>query len=43
MNTKDESNLLGKFFTISDAKDKNRKQVFEDYFPEYKQLRTFAK
>ena len=32
----------GKFFKINNDKDKNRKQKFEDYLPEYNNLRNFA-
>lgn len=38
----DDSYLLGKFFKINNDKDKNRKQKFEDYLPEYNNLRNFA-
>jgi hypothetical protein len=34
--------LLGEFFRLTDDKDRNRNQKFEDYFPEFKDLRNYA-
>lgn len=42
MNGKDNSKFLKKFFQLTDDKDKFRNQKFEDYFPEYKDLRNYA-
>lgn len=42
MTSKNDTYLLGEFFRLNDDKDKNRNQVFEDYFPEYKDLRNYA-
>ena len=42
MTSKDDSNLLSEFFRLNDDKDHNRKQRFEDYYPEYKDLRKYA-
>lgn len=42
MNSRDDSHLLKEFFRLNDDKDRSRKQYFEDYFPEYKDLRKFV-
>jgi len=34
--------LLSEFFRLNDDKDRYRNQRFEDYFPEYKDLRNYA-
>jgi hypothetical protein len=36
----DRSHLLGEFFKFTDTLDQNRNEVFEDVFPEYKDLRS---
>jgi hypothetical protein len=38
----DHSYLLTKFFKSNDARDDYRKQKFENYFPEYKTLRSYV-
>jgi organic radical activating enzyme len=43
MLTDDHSHLLKEFFQSNDQRDVFRKQYFEDYFPEYKNLRNYAK
>jgi len=42
MNRSDESHLLGEFFRLNDDKDRNRNQSFENVFPEFKELRSYA-
>ena len=42
MTSKDKSNLLSEFFRLTDDKDRSRNQKFEDYYPEYKDLRKYA-
>ena len=42
MTSKNDTYLLGEFFRLNDDKDKSRNQVFEDYFPEFKDLRNYA-
>jgi len=42
MTTTDNTNLLTEFFRLNDDKDRYRNQTFEDYFPEYKDLRNYA-
>ena len=42
MTTTDNSHLLSEFFRLNDDKDRYRNQIFEDYFPEYKDLRNYA-
>lgn len=42
MTNKSDTHLLGEFFRLTDDKDRARKQVFEDYYPEYKNLRKYA-
>jgi organic radical activating enzyme len=41
--TTDHSHLLNSFFDYNNIKDKFRNQKFEDYFPEYQNLRNYAK
>lgn len=41
MYTEDHSYMLEKFFNDNDARDIYRNQHFEDYFPEYKNLRSY--
>ena len=36
------THLLGKFFKLNNDKDNARKQKFEDYYPEYKNLRNYV-
>jgi hypothetical protein len=43
MLTDDHSHLLKEFFQSNDQRDVFRKQYFEDYFLEYKNLRNYAK
>ena len=42
MNSRDDSHLLKEFFRLNDDKDRARNQTFEDYFNEYKDLRSFV-
>jgi len=42
MITNNDSHLLGEFFRLNDDKDRVRNQNFEDYYPEYKDLRKYA-
>jgi len=42
MISRDDSNLLLEFFRLTDDKDRSRNQKFENYFPEYKNLRNYA-
>jgi sulfatase maturation enzyme AslB (radical SAM superfamily) len=42
MNSRNESNFLKKFFKLTDDKDKIRNQKFEEFFPEYKNLRNYV-
>jgi len=42
MTNTNNTHLLSEFFRLNDDKDRSRHQVFEDYFPEYKDLRNFA-
>lgn len=42
MNSRNESNFLKKFFQLTDDKDKIRNQKFEEFFPEYKNLRNYV-
>ncbi len=41
MNSRDESHLLKEFFRLNDDKDRSRNQKFEDYLPEYSNLRSY--
>lgn len=43
MMSNDTSHLLLDFFQSNDQRDNFRNQRFEDYFPEYKNLRNYAK
>ena len=42
MTSKSDTHLLGEFFRLTDDKDLARKQTFEDYFPEFKDLRNYV-
>ena len=42
MNQTDNSHQLSEFFRINDVLDTSRKEKFEDVFPEYAQLRSYA-
>ena len=42
MTSRSDTHLLGEFFRLTDDKDRIRHQKFEDYFPEYKNLRNYA-
>lgn len=42
MTSTSKTHLLEKFFRLTDDKDSIRKQKFEDYFPEYKDLRKYT-
>jgi MoaA/NifB/PqqE/SkfB family radical SAM enzyme len=42
MKSRSDTHLLGEFFRLTDDKDRNRNQKFEDYFPEFKDLRNYA-
>ncbi len=42
MTSRSDTHLLGEFFRLTDDKDRIRHQKFEDYFPEYKDLRNYA-
>ncbi len=42
MYQEDRSHLLAEFFTFTDKLDSNRKEKFEDVFPEYAQLRSYV-
>lgn len=42
MNSADNSHLLGEFFRVNDIHDGYRKELFEDTFSEYKDLRTYV-
>ena len=42
MNSKDDSHLLNDFFRLNNDKDRVRNQQFEDYFPEFLDLRSYA-
>ena len=42
MNSADCSHLLPTFFKLNDDKDRHRKEVFEEVFPEYKNLRSYV-
>lgn len=42
MTSKNDSHLLGEFFRLTDDKDRIRNQNFEEYFPEFKDLRNYA-
>ena len=42
MNDQDDSHLLPTFFKLGDSRDKVRNQKFENYFPEYKNLRSYV-
>lgn len=42
MNSKDDSHLLKDFFRLNNDKDRARNQQFEDYFPEFLDLRSYA-
>jgi hypothetical protein len=43
MMSEDHSYLLKNFFQSNDKRDKFRNQYFEDYFPDYQNLRTYVK
>ena len=43
MTSNNDTNLLSKFFRLNDDKDKIRNQLFEDYFPEFKDLRKYVR
>lgn len=43
MMSRDDTNQLAKFFRLTDDKDRARNQKFEDYFPEFKDLRKYVK
>ena len=42
MKNVDDTHLLSEFFRLNDDKDRSRSQTFEEYFPEYKDLRNYA-
>lgn len=42
MTSRDDTHLLREFFRLTDDKDRARGQIFEDYYPEYKDLRKYA-
>ena len=42
MTSQSDTHLLSEFFRLTDDKDRIRNQKFEDYFPEYKDLRNYA-
>jgi MoaA/NifB/PqqE/SkfB family radical SAM enzyme len=42
MTSRSDTHLLREFFRLTDDKDRARNQKFEDYFPEYKDLRNYA-
>jgi MoaA/NifB/PqqE/SkfB family radical SAM enzyme len=42
MKKQDDSHLLKSFFEMGDLRDRARNQVFEDYFPEFQNLRKHA-
>lgn len=42
MNASDQSHLLTEFFRLNDNRDQYRNEVFEEIFPEYKNLRSYA-
>jgi len=42
MTSRSDTHLLGEFFRLTDDKDRARNQIFEDYYPEYKDLRNYA-
>ena len=42
MTSRNDTHLLGEFFRLTDDKDRIRNQKFEDYFPEFKDLRNYA-
>ena len=42
MKSRSDSHLLSEFFRLNDDKDRIRNQKFEEYFPEFKDLRNYA-
>lgn len=42
INEQDNSHLLSEFFRVNDIHDSYRKESFDQIFPEYKDLRTYA-
>ena len=43
MKSRSDTHLLGEFFRLNDDKDWVRNQEFEDYFPEFKDLRKYVR
>jgi organic radical activating enzyme len=42
MKSRSDSHLLSEFFRLNDDKDRMRNQKFEEYFPEFKDLRNYT-